>query len=45
MAELAVFLGVAAVLAVVAIRFGILIGNRLARVVDRDEEEPSEPAP
>jgi hypothetical protein len=29
-----------AVLTIVAIRFGILLGGMLARTIDRDEEEP-----
>jgi len=44
MAELIALLAGGLVLAVITVRFGILIGNRLARVVDPDEEEPRGPA-
>ena len=36
----AAFLGGALLLAVVAVRFGILIGRRLDRAMQRDDEEP-----
>jgi hypothetical protein len=43
-AELAVLLLGSLAVAAVAVRFGILIGRPLDRVVGRDDEEPRDPA-
>jgi hypothetical protein len=43
-AELALLLLGSAVVAAVAVRFGILIGRRLDRLISRDDEEPRDPA-
>ena len=44
MAERAVFLVVVLLVSAASIRFGMLIGKRLDTVVNRDDEEPRDPA-